>query len=686
MAQTIKILDPQEAIKIAAGEVVERPAHIIKELIENSIDAQASNITIYTRASGKNEISITDDGFGMSSQDAKLCFAHHSTSKISTVHDLENIVTYGFRGEALSSIASVSHVELTTKTQEEKSATHLVLHDAKLIIDDFAAHPTGTTISITHLFANIPARKKFLKSDDTEWNLIVSIFQAFCLRKQNIHFKLFHNGHLAYNCPPTTDIKVRCMQLWSGNLGENLLAIPPTTIKNISIAGAISAPHYYRFNRGQIFTFINNRWVKNIEITKGIIKGYDGVLPSQKYPAAFLFVDIDPTQVDINVHPKKEEVKFLHPGVVQKTAEEIVKQTLNQSINQRLSTHTIATTQSTQGDFKQWAEPVQNNAFSAAYAPEKFEDDNQVLASTAPTLHVMQRQQAFVAQAEIQHVAPLKKLTAFSEAADNHILSLALDSQDNEASSTPPSFRSPVFASSFANHSRDKPNTSLANSEDRNQHSHTEKNDVIYEQEPFSIVGQFKKTYIMIERAQQLILVDQHAAHERILYERFKNNSSEQAQSIQLLFPHIVKLHSSDIEQLCKHEQIFAKHGIIFEQFSQTEIIIQATPVSMQAQSAQEVISLTLDLIKHDETNPEQLFEKLHDKILAEKACKTACKGGDTLDHKQMDNLIQELQKTDNRFCCPHGRPTLWSMELKEIEKHFKRDYVGSKNNQQGIF
>ena len=233
MAQTIKILDLQEAIKIAAGEVVERPAHIIKELIENSIDAQSNTIIIQTRAAGKDEIIITDDGSGMSPEDAKLCFAHHATSKISTVHDLETVTTYGFRGEALSSIASVSRVELTTKTDDQKSASHLILQDSKIIVDDFASHPTGTTISITNLFDNIPARKKFLKSDDTEWNLVVSIFQAFCLRKPNIHFKLFHNGHMSYNCPPTTDIKVRCAQLWSGNLSEQLLTIDPTIIKNI---------------------------------------------------------------------------------------------------------------------------------------------------------------------------------------------------------------------------------------------------------------------------------------------------------------------------------------------------------------------------------------------------------------------------------------------------------------------
>ncbi|MCX5923487.1 MAG: DNA mismatch repair endonuclease MutL [Candidatus Dependentiae bacterium] len=630
MAQTIKFLDPQEAIKIAAGEVVERPAHIIKELIENSIDAQSNTIIIQTRAAGKDEIIITDDGSGMSPEDAKLCFAHHATSKISTVHDLETVTTYGFRGEALSSIASVSRVELTTKIDDQKSASHLILQDSKIIVDDFASHPTGTTISITNLFDNIPARKKFLKSDDTEWNLVVSIFQAFCLRKPNIHFKLFHNGHMSYNCPPTTDIKVRCAQLWSGNLSEQLLTIDPTIIKNISISGAISTPHYYRFNRGQIFIFINNRWVKNIEITKGLIKGYDGVLPAQKYPAAFLFIDIDPTQVDINVHPKKEEVKFLHPGIVQRAVEEIVKQTLSDSLNKNLSSKPV----------------LAENNFSFSTNSILPQSENIIWDNP----EIAQAKQPFAYQPPTQFHTSFQKLGA-----------------------TP--FFHPV---SFIEQAKQALSVSRPEK--------LLKNDFIYEQEPFSIVGQFKKTYIMIEKEQQLILVDQHAAHERILYERFKKNADIKATTVQLLFPHIVKLTTHDIQQLEAHLSLFEKHGILLEPFSQTEIIIQSTPVQMQAKSVEEIIHLSLDLIKECNLQADELFNKLHDKILSEKACKAACRAGDTLNHEQMSNILNELEKTENRFCCPHGRPTLWSMELKEIERHFKRDYVGSKQNQQIIF
>ncbi|MCX5924255.1 MAG: DNA mismatch repair endonuclease MutL [Candidatus Dependentiae bacterium] len=671
MAQTIKILDPQEAIKIAAGEVIERPAHIIKELIENSVDAKASTITIHARSAGKDEISISDNGSGMSPDDAMLCFAHHATSKISTVHDLQNIVTYGFRGEALSSIASVSHVELITKTDEEKSATHLVLHEGKVITETVAARQTGTTLTITDLFASIPARKKFLKSDDTEWNLIVSIFQAFCLRYPNIHFKLFHNGHLSYNCPPTkSNIKDRCAQLWSGNLDQHLIDLEPKEEKTISVTGAISTPHYYRFNRGQIFTFVNNRWVKNIEITKGLIKGYDGVLPAQKYPAAFLFITIDPAQVDINVHPKKEEVKFLHPGIVQRVIQEAVQKTLSNFVSSSLAPVSKAFDVAPQTFYKPYQFFTQTEEFSSAF-------ENKILGPRVKP-EDEEREDNASSFARLDIAKDNVFSSPFRDMKTDRLLMLdPRDKLKDDVEFTP------NVSSEFSY----APSVIPAQAGIQEEIIQTipisapEVNKSIYEQEPYSIVGQFKKTYIMLEKNNQLILIDQHAAHERILYEQFKKNINETA-TVRLLFPHIIKLSASEIEQITAYEKLFYKHGIEFEAFSQTELIIQATPVQMQAQAVQEIIHLALAWITQNHSiDHDELFTKLHEKILAEKSCKAACKAGDSLNHEQMDNVIKELLKTENRFCCPHGRPTVWGMDLKEIEKHFKRDYVGSKQS-----
>ena len=634
--QTIKVLDPQEAIKIAAGEVIERPAHIIKELIENSIDAQATAITIQLRAAGKEEIIITDNGIGMSPEDAKLCFAHHATSKISHVNDLTSIITYGFRGEALSSIASVSRVELKTKTDQEKTATHIILHNNVLEHDGLIAHQTGTTLSISHLFDNVPARKKFLKSDDTEWNQIVSIFQAFCLKQINIHFKLLHNDYVSYNCPPTCDIKTRCLQLWDANLGNQLLTVNAYNENNTSLHGAITAPHFYRFNRGQIFTFINNRWVKNVELLKGVLRGYDGVLPTQKYPAAFIFLTIDPTQIDINVHPKKEEVKFLHPTTVQKCVENAVKNTLNQFINKTLDTQQ-STVQS---------EPMIPTAPTPSSHSRQNYDIKEVYNNP---FDIIEQSPSII------HTIP------------------KLDFQKNVTFDPAFQLEQPFEKSPIIQLKKEPlPHINIS----------------ISTEETCTIIGQFHKTYIVIEKQQQLILIDQHAAHERILYERFRKQAQlHDTQTIQLLFPHIVKLNTSDASLILQHSTLFAEHGIVFEGFSDQEIIIQSTPIMMQAKAVEEIIQYTLVFIKdHQAEQQEKLFDLLHNKIITEKACKAACKAGDTLNQDQMKNLITELQTTDHRFCCPHGRPTLFNQNLKDIEKHFKRDYVGSKNLELEIF
>ena len=594
--QKIKILDPAEAIKIAAGEVIERPAHIVKELIENSIDAGAKNITLHLQNAGKNFIKITDDGCGMSPLDAKLCFAHHATSKISNVHDLQTIATYGFRGEALSSIACVSNVVLITKTEQEKAATSIKLEQAKLIEQTQTSHPTGTTLVISHLFDNVPARKKFLKSDETEWNLIVTIIQAFALRYPNINFKIFHHDTMAFNCPATDKIQTRSAQLWNNNLHEQLLELEPASEGCITISGAISDVHYARFNRGQIFTFVNNRWVKNSELLKGILKGYDGVLPLQKFPAAFIFITIDPQEIDINIHPKKEEIKFLHPSVVQRMIELSVKNCLGMQIK------------------------------------KKLEDDAPKILPTPATFK-----------------APIisKIITPARAAAMPQIPEL------------------PSFDPFYQEENYPPPTPQI--------------NTTIYDDQPYSIVGQFKKTYIMIEKSEQLIIIDQHAAHERILYQRFKAQKTEVA-TVQLLFPHIAKLPTDEIKILHNYQKLFKDHGILFDEFSEQEIIIQATPVEMSAQSAEDIIKTVLQWLQREQNlSDDELFAELHEKVLAEKACKAACKAGDALNHEQMQNILNELQVTQNNFCCPHGRPTMWSLSCKEIEKHFKRDYAGAK-------
>ncbi|MBI2353234.1 DNA mismatch repair endonuclease MutL [Candidatus Dependentiae bacterium] len=618
--QKIKILDPQEAIKIAAGEVVERPANILKEVIENSIDAEAKNIVIRCKKAGKEYLSISDDGSGMSSQDAHLCFLHHATSKISSVHDLESISTYGFRGEALSSIASVATVQLTTKTDEQKGATQLLLEQAKLQNEQIVAHPTGTTLEITNLFSTIPARKKFLKSDDTEWNLIVLIFQAFSLRYHSIHFKLFHDEKLFYNCPSTNNLSQRCAQLWGNELCEQLIEIKTVTKNNITLHGATTKPHYHRYNRNQIFIFVNNRWVKNNELSRAVLKGYQGVLPPQKYPATFLFIEIDQKQIDINIHPKKEEVKFLHPGIIQSFIEETISNALKQSMNDLI-------------------------------APSSF-DKKTVL----PTVNVYTNSD--------NTTVPFPPPSVSEKSKDPFHLSITENHFFNEP-----------FSNDQINQNRieEKTEESLRSTNQFISKLEQVAHETFIEKDFFyKVIGQFYATYIILEKENKLILIDQHAAHERILYEQLKINSKKIA-TIQLLFPHLIKLSKTDVLLLQRHQELFHQHGIIFEPFNENEIIIQATPVSLQNKATEEIIHTTLSLLKEQDST--DYLETMNESIFIQKACKMACKAGDILNQDQMNTIIQTLLKTEHNFCCPHGRPTMWQLDTKEIEKCFKRDY-----------
>jgi DNA mismatch repair protein MutL len=654
MSQKIKILDPHEAIKIAAGEVIERPANIVKELIENSIDAGAKNIILHLTRAGKDLIKITDDGSGMSPDDAKLCFAHHATSKISSVLDLNSIMTYGFRGEALSSIASVSHVALTTKLATDKLATCISIQNSKFIAETNTSHATGTTIVISKLFDNIPARKKFLKTDETEWNLIVTIIQAFALRCIDINFKVFHNDFMIYNCPATTEIKVRSAQIFNNqSLHDQLLNITTTTNNSVTVSGAISNIHYYRFNRGQIFTFVNNRWVKNAELFKGILKGYDGTLPAQKFPAAFVFIDIDPTEVDINIHPKKEEIKFLNPNIVQRAIEAAVKDCLKIDLKKTELDPRLREDEES-GNFKlnfQSVNAAKKNHITVLENLNKSQNPSSTIISDSP--HPSAVANAMADMREFYGASPAKL----------------------KAKTVDPSSLQNLFQSSNVIPGFERGSQSFKNSLPPAPEINTQ----IYIEPTYNIAGQFKKTYIMLEKEDQLIMIDQHAAHERILYQRFKENIAA-AQSVQLLFPHVVKLSEPEIILLEKYEEILKKHAIIFEPFSDTEIIIRSTPIQMSAQAAQEIIKTVLQwLEQHQDLESQELFLQLHEQILASKACKAAFKAGDTLNLQQMQNLLKELQKTENNFCCPHGRPIAWGLTLKEIEKHFKRDYTGAK-------
>ncbi|BDC35189.1 DNA mismatch repair protein HexB [Candidatus Dependentiae bacterium Noda2021] len=604
----IKQLPLHEAQKIAAGEVVDRPANVVKELVENAIDAGATHITLHIIDGGKELIRVIDNGCGMSPEDARLCFLHHATSKITSVHDLSSINTFGFRGEALSSISAVSHVTLLTN-EDGIEGTKLVLHAGVIESESVVPCVQGTDITVEQLFYNMPARKKFLKTRDTEWRQIVHLFQAFVLDYQSIHFKMYSEGSELYNCPPTQHVSQRFAQLWDATLAQSLIEVSgQNSAYKVHVRGLISNHQYYRYDRSCMYFFVNNRWVKNIALTKALTKGYLNVIPADRYPAVCLFITIDPHEVDINIHPRKEEVQFLHPRSVETLVTQVVKNGLERHLSEQIGKEVT---------FYQEKKPI-------SYSPDM--PFSMPLSMQTPSFEID---------------APFMPIQTVSTTPVVQAASLGIQEQ--------------LFS----------------NNEPSNQsHMPQEITPILGN---YTVLGQFNKTYILIEQEQGLFLVDQHAAHERILYEKFANRF-ENNQPVALLFPIMVTVALDDLDILASHYYLFSENGIMWQQIGQNQIAISSLPVHAKEIDVQELIHQTIGWLKEYKQVDKDNFQKIiHEKLHAQMACKAAVKAGDILTMAHMEQLLADLMQTPNRFTCPHGRPTGWLLSLNEIERKFKR-------------
>ncbi|HLJ31778.1 MAG TPA: DNA mismatch repair endonuclease MutL [Candidatus Babeliales bacterium] len=649
----IKQLSSHEAQKIAAGEVVERPANIVKELVENSIDARATRITIYIEDGGKKLIRIVDNGCGMDQTDAQICFDRHATSKITHVHQLEHINTFGFRGEALASIASVSAITLITKEEQSLEGTKIVIDANKITEVQTVACNTGTDISIQNLFYNVPARKKFLKTTATEWRSIQLLFNAFCFDYPHIHFLLFCEGKQVHNCPPVTDIKNRALQIWQDSIHTHLLELHVEE-PSFSISGIISDHQHYRYDRSSMYVFVNNRWIKNQHLTSAFIKGYANVLAHGRYPAAVIHIQIPSHEVDINIHPRKEEVKFLHPRKIEQALQQMVKAALEKNLSQHLMkevTFKSAPVFTPNRDF---------NSFDFDTFVKKQNDTFSTLPFDTPATQALRAS----GMENLENTFAIK-LDKKSEENTKTQVNISHDKQtldiNSQKSLSPFTIDIPLPLALSA------PEGSVSKGADF-----------------YRLIGQYNTTYILVEKEDGLFLVDQHAAHERILYELFSERFADVA-TVQLLFPHIITLSSSDINLITPHLDIFITNGIMIEQCASDQLIIQSLPVHLKDQSMndtiKEVIAWILDptslyeLRRAGNANDDmqEIKKLLNNKLQAQMACKAAVKAGDILTQEKMQQLLDDLQKTANRFSCPHGRPTGWLLSLHEIEKKFKR-------------
>lgn len=596
----IAILSPIEAQKIAAGEVVERPTSVVKELVENALDAKSTSLTITIEEGGKRLIKITDNGCGMSEADAELSILNHATSKISSVDDLTTLTTFGFRGEALASISSVSKFILTTRAQTASHGITLEIENGIIKHRRPAACNEGTEIAVGELFYNVPARQKFLKKRETEWRCIEQLIDAIALSHQNVSITLTHDGRTALHAPAVETQKDRLLQVWGPAFADYLISGEQVDqARNYIVQCTIAKPGKTRYDRNSIYLFVNNRWVKNHRLIQAFIRGYDNILPPQQYPMGSCFIMLDPSAVDINIHPRKEEVQFLHPHVVESLVESAVRNALQRA----------------------FIRPTATSAFIPAAAANAYE---------SPSYD------------EYPHPFSFAQNRPAAAPIPSSVYVPASTDQVHEQS--PSSAFVPELPEAV-------PSTDVE----------------------FQIIGQVLSTYIIVETAEGMTIIDQHAAHERILYELFSEQFTDES-STQLLFPQIVQLSTRDMQIIEPQLPLLHAEGIMAERYGENELIIKAVPVHAKQCSFDEIIRA---FIGWNDEQPQAarstLFHLLTEKLRALMACKAAVKAGDQLSKAEMENLVSRLLQTNHRTTCPHGRPTSWTITKNELERQFQR-------------
>jgi DNA mismatch repair protein MutL len=598
MTPKIRILSEDLANQIAAGEVVERPASVVKELVENSIDAGATTIRLDIEGGGKKKIRIMDNGMGMVPEECRLAFSRHATSKISRFEDLESINSLGFRGEALASIASVAKVRCTSARNESEGGRLIVVEGGEIKEEKDFACPQGTTLEIAQLFYVTPARSKFLKGDSTEFSHITQVVTQQALANPNIQFTLTHNGREVINTLPTDQLHYRIAELFGAELAKNLLEVGSQS-GDYHLQGYVSSPVYTRSNRSAQYCFINGRFVRDKVILHATQQGYSHLLPKGQHPVMFLYLTMDPHLLDVNVHPSKAEVRFAFQQEVHQFVAHGVRSALEN--NQQVAVDLTAREET---DIPLETHSQQPSA-RPSYQPPQWADR--------------------------------------SQPANQGDLSQALRTMMNPT----PSQQVTWF---------DKAPTPVSN--------------LIYSE--FEPLGQLDRSFIIMQGKQGLLVVDQHVAHERILYERFLGAAKNRKVEVQkLLFPLAIALSPGESELLAPHLERLLELGLELELFGQNEYLLRSVPAILKNGDHEKLLRETIELLPKG-AHEDVLHAKYED-VLIMMSCRNAIKVNHTLNLDQIRKLISDLEQTSMPYTCPHGRPISLLFDMDDILKKFLR-------------
>jgi len=613
---SIRILPESLINKIAAGEVVERPSSVVKELLENSIDAGSDQIFVTIKNGGKDAISVLDNGTGMTIDDAQLAIERHATSKIATTDDLDNINTMGFRGEALAAIAAVSRFEMTTCQNEESGGYQIRVEGGKLTHTAKLGFPKGTRITVDNLFYNTPARQKFMKSANTEYNHIHDLIIRLAMGRPDIQFRLTHNKTVILNIPKGQDFNQRILHCFGSEILSDLIECNYEE-SYLSFSGLISDPAKSRSSKRWQHTFVNDRYVKCRSLNHGIYSGYRTLLMKNMHPLFFIKVNLSPREIDVNVHPTKIEIRLGNPNLIHTIFSEKIAQIL-----------------------KQQTRKIHLGINKPNYDHDTLESPPSPISDGVQSVSTLDREDGKDRR--------LNKTTGDKEIEEPAIV-VKTDDQLAFDATTPPSFTSDI-----------KPSTTVLN-------------DAVWKAGTnFRVIGQFHSKYILAEGENQLVLVDQHAAHERIRFEEIRNQFySKTLLTHTLLIPIMMELPPQDGLLLEQNQDSWGKLGFIIDHFGGNDYSIKEIPAILKDGDIPQVIREVLDEMA--QFGKSGKLEEFFNEVFERMACHSAIRAAQILTQKEMQSLLDQLTKLDLHVHCPHGRPVFTEISLDELDKRFKR-------------
>ncbi|MCI9087485.1 MAG: DNA mismatch repair endonuclease MutL [Clostridia bacterium] len=716
----IVLLDDNTINKIAAGEVIERPASVVKELMENSIDAGATAISVEIRNGGISYIRITDNGKGIQPDDMEIAFERHATSKIRKAEDLETVTSMGFRGEALASVAAISKIEMVSKTEENEIGYRIEIEGGKITNKEETGCPKGTAITITDLFFNTPVRYKFLKKDFTEAGYIEDAVTRLALVHPEVAIKLINSGKTIIQTPGNNESKATIYSIYGKDIAENILDVD-YTYEDVHITGVIGKPTIARSNRSNQLFFVNQRFIKDKTLTSAAEQGYKGMITIGKYGFLVLNIEMNPQKVDVNVHPAKLEVRFEEENKIFKAVYHTIKDTLlkgdlvedtEREKEETTSQNIIADAKVPEQIIVANAKPVETVQYNPNIEEKKekgfaglfkkmqgskeetaietsntnVEETNNKIDSRIDPFVVPQKPEVITQVEDTKQLDGMETKVIDAKVVNEKLLegvkkldSLQIDPQTEDFDE--------MYVRTFgsmpveAKRENEKKAEQLKEEEEKYQvkaeELTTAENISIFEEEKqaipnYKFIGIAFSTYIILELDKELYILDQHAAHERILYEKVKKNyySEEEKDSQLMLLPDIINLSHKEMDIARENMEMFQKAGFTLDEFGENTIRLTGVPNICLELNTKELFLETLDEIN---TVARTAKQEIEEKFIATVACKAAVKANMALTKEEVDKLMEQLLVLPNPFTCPHGRPTAIKMTKNDIERKFSR-------------